>query len=97
MTGIKPSDVAPVARTLVGFLEEAPGVKSSMRLAVVVCLALAASVTAVMDWYVIRQTLMKLPIDPNVLLALVAGIGAFISSGAVAMFRRTEVDKGGAA
>jgi len=89
-------DVGAAAKKIVGFLEEAPGVKSSTRLVVMICVALAASVTGVMDWYVIHQTLAKLPVDANVLTALIGAIAAFILNGAVAIIRRTKAEGGDA-
>lgn len=86
------SEVAAIAKSAVGFFEEAPGVKSSTRLIGICCLGLAATITGVMDWYVIRQTLHEKLIDPNVLLALVAGIAGFVANGAVAIAKRTKLD-----
>ena len=82
-----------VAHALVGFLEEAPGVKSSTRLFAAVCIGLAGALAAVIGWYVWFTTSRVPPRTPDatVIAALVTGIGAFVAQGAVAIIRRTKV------
>ena len=81
-------DAGAIVKKAVGFLEEAPGIKSSTRLIAILCLALAATITGVVDWYVIYQTIHAKPMDSSVLLALGGAIAAFVAQGAVAITKR---------
>jgi hypothetical protein len=85
-----------VIKKAVGFLEEAPGVKSSTRLIAVSCIACAASLTVVLDWYIVyctTRTPMHIP-SSDLINSCVLLVTAFVANGAVAIVRRTQVNSG---
>lgn len=86
------TDPSALTRRVVGFLEEAPGVRSSTRLFGAILLALAAVLVAVIVWYV-WWCATRTPIrDPSstVIGALVGGLTAVVAQGVVAISKRTK-------
>ena len=80
-----------VGPKVVGFLEEAPGVKSSTRLFSLFLLALAFAFTGAIIWYVWFSTMRRRAPDAGVIGGLVAGLTAVVAQGVVAIVNRTSV------
>ena len=89
-------DIAASVTTLVGFLEEAPGVKSSSRLFALILLMLAACIVLGMDWYTWYRTVHDKAVDPLVVGACVGALCPLVYQGAVAITRRSPADGGAA-
>lgn len=77
-----------LVRKVCGFLEESPGVRSSTRLLAFLCFACAALLTLGMLGYIFYCVTHKMQPDANVISSIVLGLTAFVSQGAVAIFKR---------
>lgn len=79
-----------VVQRVCGWLEESPGVKSSTRLLAFLLFGCAAALATALVWYVwfqVTRTPARQP-DAGVIAAMVGGLTAFVSQGAVAIIRR---------
>jgi len=82
---LDPAEITEAASRACGWLEEAPGVKSSTRLFAAILLALAAAIVGLIVWYVMTH---PAP-DAGVVGALAGVLTALVLQGAVAITRRT--------